>query len=156
MRFGQIDWLDHRFEPFTVASVPDAGLPELAPDVAKTPGLTVRDARLLRLGAKALAECLGPARLGGRPPLVLALPEPERQRPLDAGRFLKLFATQSGGAFDLAAKRDGDHRPRRWPRGGRARRGDRARREGAVRRGGRNRLVRRPLYARRRSTSRSA
>lgn len=103
MRFEKIDWLDHRFEPFTVAFVPDAGLPALAPDVAKTAGLSIRDARLLRLGAKALAECLGPARLGARPPIVLALPEPERQRPLDAGRFLKLFAAQSAGAFDLAA-----------------------------------------------------
>lgn len=104
MRFGQIDWLDHRFEPFTVAAVPDEGLPELAPEVVKTAGLTVRDARLLRLGARALAECLGPAGRGtDKPPLVLALPEPERQRPLDAARLLKLFALQTGGVFDLAA-----------------------------------------------------
>lgn len=103
MRFGEIDWLDHRFDPFTVASVPDAGLPALEPDVAKTAGVSLRDRRLLRLGAKALSECLGLARLGGRPPLVLALPEPERQRPLDAGRFLRLFAAQTGGSFDPAA-----------------------------------------------------
>jgi 3-oxoacyl-[acyl-carrier-protein] synthase-1 len=104
MRFASIDWLDHRFEPFTVAAVPEAGLPELSPEVAKTPGLSVRDARLLRLGAKALAECIGSAGRGtAKPPLVLALPEPERQRPVDAGRFLKLFAAQTGGLFDLAS-----------------------------------------------------
>jgi 3-oxoacyl-[acyl-carrier-protein] synthase-1 len=104
MRFSQLDWLDNRFEPFTVAVVPDEGLPELSPEVAKMPGLSVRDARLLRLGAKALAECLT---AGGRgpekPALVLALSEPERQRPVDAPRFLKLFGVQTGGAFDLAA-----------------------------------------------------
>lgn len=104
MRFTSLDWLDHRFEPFTVAAVPDAGLPELSPEVARTPGLSLRDARLLRLGARALAECLGAAGPGGgRPPLVLALAEPERQRPVDAGRFLKLFAAQAPGAFDAAA-----------------------------------------------------
>ncbi len=103
MRFARIDWLDRRFEPFTVASVPDAGLPELSPGIAKTPGLTVRDARLLRLGARALTECVGTPRLAARPPLVLALPEPERQRPLDAGRLLKLLEKQAKGVFDLAA-----------------------------------------------------
>ena len=102
MRFGQLHWLDHRFEPFTVASVADAALLELSPDVAKTRGLSVRDARLLRIGATALAGCVGPAR-GEKPPLVLALPEPERQRPLDAGRLLKLFGLQTGDSFDAAA-----------------------------------------------------
>ncbi len=97
MRFTAIDWLDHRFEPFTVAAVADDGLPPLAPDLAATPGLTPRDARLLRLGARALAECAGKAGLGSsKPPLVLALPEPERQRPLDPRKFLKLFASQTG------------------------------------------------------------
>lgn len=103
MRFLRSDWLDHRFEPFTVASVPDAALPELEPEVATTPGLSVRDGRLLRLGARALAECLGSARLPVRAPLVLALPEPERQRPVDAPRLLKLLEKQAKGAFDLAA-----------------------------------------------------
>ncbi len=102
MRFSSIDWLDHRFEPFTVAAVPDAGLPPLAPAVAATAGLTPRDARLLRLGARALAECVGNAGAGtSKPPLVLALPEPERQRPVDARQILKLFAAQSG-LFDAA------------------------------------------------------
>ncbi len=104
MRFAQIDWLDHRFEPFTVAAVPDDGLPGLLPDVAKTRGLSARDARFLRIGARALAECLVPAGRGAeRPPLVLSLPEPERKRPLDAVRFLKLLEVQTGGCFDLAA-----------------------------------------------------
>jgi 3-oxoacyl-[acyl-carrier-protein] synthase-1 len=103
MRFGQIDWLDHRFEPFTVGAVADGGLPEIAPGVVSTPGLTSRDARLLRLGARALAECVGSAGAGtSKPPLVLALPEAERQRPLDPGRFLKLFAAQTG-LFDVAS-----------------------------------------------------
>ena len=104
MRFAELDWLDRRFEPFTVAAVPDEGLPELSPEAAKSAGLTARDSRLLRLGARALTECLGPAgRRIDKPPLVLALPEPERQRPVEAGRFLKLFAAQTSGVFDLAA-----------------------------------------------------
>ena len=102
MRFASIDWLDRSFEPFTVAAVPNAGLPALDSEVAATPGLSVRYARLLRLGAKALAECVGSAGAGSsKPPLVLALPEPERQRPLDARWFLKLLAAQSG-LFDAA------------------------------------------------------
>jgi 3-oxoacyl-[acyl-carrier-protein] synthase-1 len=104
MRFSHLDWLDHRFEPFTVAAIPDDGLPGLSPEVAKTTGLSMRDARLLRLGARALAECMGPAGRGTeKRPLVLALPEPERQRPLDARRFLKLFGMQTGGIFDPTA-----------------------------------------------------
>jgi 3-oxoacyl-[acyl-carrier-protein] synthase I len=103
MGFGTIDWLDHRFEPFTVAVVPEEGLPDLAPDLYGTPHLRTRDARLLRLGGAALAECLGSfALLGDKPPLALALPETERVPPVDAGRFLNLFSAQVGGAFDPA------------------------------------------------------
>ncbi len=104
MRFGQIDCLDRRFEPFTVAAVSDAGLPELSPEVANTPGLSVRDGRLLRLGARALGECAGiHGRGSGKPPLVLALPESEREPRLDAARFLGLLAAQTRDAYDAAA-----------------------------------------------------
>jgi 3-oxoacyl-[acyl-carrier-protein] synthase-1 len=100
MRFGSVDWLDRASEPFTVAAVPPAALPPLAA-AAAAPGLTARDARLLRLGAKALAECVGSTGRGSsRPPLVLALPEPERQRPVDPRKFLRLFASQTD-LFDL-------------------------------------------------------
>jgi 3-oxoacyl-[acyl-carrier-protein] synthase-1 len=103
MRFGPIDCLDRRFEPFTVATVPDAGLPDLSPEVTNTAGLCARDGRLVRLGARALAECLGPpGRLPARLPLVLALPEPERDPRLDAAGFLALLAAQTGRVFDAA------------------------------------------------------
>ncbi|MEO8053542.1 MAG: beta-ketoacyl synthase N-terminal-like domain-containing protein [Acidobacteriota bacterium] len=102
MRFGQVDWLDRRSQPFTVAAVPDAGLPELSFEAGRTEGLGARDARLLRIGGRALAECLrGVGRGAEKPPLVLALPGPERQGS-DPGRFLKLLAGQAGGLFDLA------------------------------------------------------
>lgn len=103
MRFGQIDWLDRRSQPFTVAAVPDAALPALSSDATKAEGLGARNARLLRIGGRALAECLGGAGRGmEKPPLILALPGPERQGSLDPGRFLHLLAGQSGGLFDLA------------------------------------------------------
>jgi len=104
MRFAQIDCLDRRFEPITVASVPDAGLPVLSPEVANAPGLGARDGRLVRLGARALAECFGTARrLPTRPALILALPEPEREPRLDAADFLGLLAAQTAHAFDAAS-----------------------------------------------------
>jgi 3-oxoacyl-[acyl-carrier-protein] synthase-1 len=101
-RFTETTILDHRFAPFTMAEVPEDGLPGLNPAVAEKPGLSDREIRMLRLGSMPLLECLEGVGPAGRPPsLELALPEIETTRPLDRQRFLELLAEQTEGAFDL-------------------------------------------------------
>jgi 3-oxoacyl-[acyl-carrier-protein] synthase-1 len=101
MRFQESRYLDHRFQPFTVASVPDDALPALVDDVAATPTLSTRESRLLRLASRALSECLAPLSTRLAPlPFYLALPEGQRGRAIDTTGFLKLLATQTGGVFD--------------------------------------------------------
>ena len=112
MRFTETPIRDQRFEPFTLAEVPEDGLPGLSEEVEATPGLTSREMRMLRLCTMPLREAL--AMLEGKagpPPLVLALPETETTRPLDGKAFLGHLAQQVGGAFDLA-RSDASHRGR--------------------------------------------
>jgi 3-oxoacyl-[acyl-carrier-protein] synthase-1 len=100
-RFTALDWRDRYFDPFTVAEVPEDGLPELNESLAGGAGLTYREARLLRLAALPLRECLNPLpRSAGPVGLDLALPEHETTRPLDRPLFLERLARQAGGAFD--------------------------------------------------------
>ena len=102
MLFAETPIRDHRFEPFTLAEVVEDGLPELVKEVAETPGLTSREARMLRLATMPLRECLKPLKPGAPAPgLVLALPENQTTIPLDGQRFLKLLAQQTGSAFNL-------------------------------------------------------
>jgi 3-oxoacyl-[acyl-carrier-protein] synthase-1 len=106
MRFVETEWLDHNYEPFKIAEVPEDGLPDLAEELERQPGLTSREIRLLRLAAAPLAESVRPiASLKERPGLVLALPELETARPLDHPSLLKRLAVQTGGAFapDMSA-----------------------------------------------------
>jgi len=102
MRFTEIDWRDQRFEPFTVAQVPEEALPALTEPLAKEGGLSLREDRMLRLATMPLLECLRsipplPRSVG----LILALPETETARPLDRAGFVKRLALQTDGAFDF-------------------------------------------------------
>jgi 3-oxoacyl-[acyl-carrier-protein] synthase-1 len=100
MRLSETPIRDHRFEPFTLAEVPDAGLPSLAEGFV---GLTSREMRLLRLATMPLHEALRAFPVTAhRPSLVLALPETETTRPLDGDVFLQHLARQVGGVFELA------------------------------------------------------
>jgi 3-oxoacyl-[acyl-carrier-protein] synthase-1 len=102
MRFGQSQLLDKKSLPFTLAVVPDDGLPPLA-DVLDGDPLTSRERRLLRLATKPLRECLAPLATVGPPPslpLCLALPEDETLVPLDRAKFLQRLALQTDGAID--------------------------------------------------------
>jgi len=110
-RFSETALLDRRFEPFTLAEVPEDGLPPLADGLANA-GLTAREARMLRLGTQALGECLKalPPRQTP-PPLVLSLPESSTTRVLDGPKFLQHFAQQAKGTFDLK-RSDGAQRGR--------------------------------------------
>jgi 3-oxoacyl-[acyl-carrier-protein] synthase-1 len=101
MRFGETPILDRRFQPFTLAEVPEDGLPPLHAELEGR-GLTSREARMARLAEPALCECLAALPAGSPPPpLVVALPETETTRPLDEARVLDALAAQAGG-FDRA------------------------------------------------------
>src|SRR5437870_13594550 len=81
-RFVETSILDKRFEPFVLAEVPEHGLPDLADELANE-GLTTREARMIRLAAAALGECLKSLPAGEPPPgLSLAIPETETAQPL--------------------------------------------------------------------------
>ena len=102
MRFVETELFDKRFEPFTLATVPEDGLPPLT-DALDEVGLTGRERRLLRLATMPLRECLAPLqRSGWTAPLslCLALPETETTKPFDRPQFLASLAAQIGGAID--------------------------------------------------------
>jgi 3-oxoacyl-[acyl-carrier-protein] synthase-1 len=104
MRFGESSFRDKDFLPFTLAEVPDDGLPELTDVLRALPGLTAREERLLRLATLPLRECIAPlAAHGIRPGLSLALPELETTRPLNRAAFVKYLELQSGRVFESAA-----------------------------------------------------
>jgi len=111
MRFSETELMDGLSEPFTLAEVPDEGLPGLAAALEDAP-LTSREARMLRLAAAPLAQALGPLPDGEpAPALSLALPELETTRPIDGGAFLAALAVHTGARFD-AAQSDADSRGR--------------------------------------------
>ncbi|MCU0634524.1 MAG: hypothetical protein MUE41_06595 [Gemmatimonadaceae bacterium] len=90
------------FEPFTLAQLPDDALPSLSAEIDRTPGLTSRELRLLRLAPRALRDCvtaLGAA--AASVPLLLALPERETPIAMQPERLLSLLATQARDAFDV-------------------------------------------------------
>ena len=102
MRFTEIDWRDHRFEPFTIAEVIEEGLPDLSDRLDEEIGLTSREVRMLRLGTLPLYECLRPlASLKRHPGLILALPETTTTIPFDDGKFMKRLSIQTKEAFNL-------------------------------------------------------
>ena len=102
MRFEETSWLDRGYDPFVLATVPDDGLPDLEDTVAKETGLTHRENRMLRLGTMPLRECLKPIAESGKTiGLALALPDTQTKLPLDETEFLKRYAKQTGGRFDL-------------------------------------------------------
>jgi 3-oxoacyl-[acyl-carrier-protein] synthase-1 len=101
-RLREIDWLDRRFEPFIVGTVPDNGLPELAAPLAEQP-LQYREARMLRLAHVALEEALAPlATEAGRVPLLLGLPEQHTTLPIDPQAFIARLDVQFPDRLDVA------------------------------------------------------
>lgn len=104
-RFTETSIRDHRFDPFTLAEVPDDGLPGLVPGVdGPAHGLlpTAREVRMLRLATMPLRECLGVLPAGvPTPGLVLSLPTAETRRPLDGAVFLARLAWQMGSRFNV-------------------------------------------------------
>lgn len=100
-RLHEIDWMDRRFQPFIVGTVPDEGLPDLAPPLAEQP-LQFREARMLRLAHVALEEAMAPLQgQRGRVPLLLGLPEQHTTQPLQPRKFLERLDQQLPGLLDL-------------------------------------------------------
>jgi 3-oxoacyl-[acyl-carrier-protein] synthase I len=102
MRFVETDLYDKRFEPFTLATVPEEGLPPVT-DLLDDVGLPGRERRLLRLATNPIRECLAPFTRSGSTAslaLCLALPESETTKPLNRSRFLQSLALQVEGAID--------------------------------------------------------
>ena len=101
MRFTESTIRDQRLEALTLAEVPEEGLPPLVDALQKEPGLSAREKRLLRLATGPIAECLAGLPDGQPAPgLILALPELQTTRPLDANGFLGHLWKQCGGRFD--------------------------------------------------------
>jgi 3-oxoacyl-[acyl-carrier-protein] synthase-1 len=98
----QIDWRDHNFEKFTVAGVPEDGLPELVKTLEEETSLTYRESRMLRLGTSPLRECMKPlASTGKSAGLVLSLPQTSTTKSIDESKFLRNFAQQTQNGFDI-------------------------------------------------------
>jgi 3-oxoacyl-[acyl-carrier-protein] synthase-1 len=103
MRFTPGFWHDKAFEPFVLAEVLEAGLPDLEDGVAGESRLAGRERRMLRLATMPLRECCQPlAAAGLRAPLHLALPETETLLPLEPPALLSRLAKQTKDAFDAA------------------------------------------------------
>ncbi len=102
-RLREIPWLDRRFEPFIVGTVPDDGLPELAEPLLPLP-LQYREARMLRLAHVALEEAMAGwlAAKAGPLPLLMGLPEQHTLQPLDPQGFLSRLGQQCPRHIDVA------------------------------------------------------
>lgn len=101
-RYQESPVYNKRFAPMTLALVPEEALPPLADPLVAQPGLTARQARMLRLAQPALAEALEslPAEAAA-PPLLLAGPEALPGRPPAVSEaFLEHLAAQCGLCFD--------------------------------------------------------
>src|SRR5687767_780044 len=97
MRLAESSIMDKRFEPFTLADVPEDMLPPLNPQLEQR-GFTSREMRMLRLADVALRECLQMLPPGAAaPPLIISLPEIETTRPLNPDSLLDGLYVQVGG-----------------------------------------------------------
>ena len=100
-RLREIAWRDRRFVPFIVGTVPDAGLPDLTPELAGV-ALQQREARMLRMAHAALEETLAPLQgKVGPVPLLLGLPEQHSMVPLEPAAFLQRLDLQAPGLVNL-------------------------------------------------------
>ena len=95
-----------RFEPMTLALVPEEVLPPMAEELTGAAGLTTRQVRMLRLADPALQEALTLLPAGPSPPLFLAVPETVPKRPPAVTEtFLDNLAIQTQQRFDRATSR---------------------------------------------------
>jgi len=100
-RYRESSIYNRRFQPMTMALLPEEALPPLNEELAKTPGLTSRQIRMLRLAEPALKEAVRPIPSIEQVPLFLAAPEarPERPHPV-TDAFLDHLRIQVDVPFD--------------------------------------------------------
>lgn len=102
-RFRESAFLDRRLQPIVMGHLPIQDLPPLAPQLAATPRLGPRRARMLLLAGGALREALALEDRSERIPLLLAVPDAHPGRVAPAGEpFLTELALQADRPFDLA------------------------------------------------------
>ncbi len=105
-RYQESPFYNKRFEPMTMALVPDDVLPPLNEELAAEPGLTARQIRMLRLATPALREAMAPLEEPEPLPLLLAVPESFKDRPPAVpDNFAALIAKQTGIGLDPGASR---------------------------------------------------
>ncbi len=105
-RYQESSIYNKRFEPMTLALLPEDALPPLNEELGNLPKLTSRQARMLRLAHNALLEAVEVLPEEQRLPLFLAGPETMAGRPLAiTDTFISLLATQSGADLDRVKSR---------------------------------------------------
>ncbi|HEX2956694.1 MAG TPA: hypothetical protein VHO70_07675 [Chitinispirillaceae bacterium] len=99
--------MNKRFEPMTMALVPEEALPPLNDKLKETPGLTSRQIRMLRLSRKPLTEALGTLLPKGiSVPLFLSVPEEIPECPVPVrDDFINHLHLQCDQQFDLKKSR---------------------------------------------------
>lgn len=99
--------MNKRFEPMTMALVPEDALPPLNDKLSELPGLTSRQIRMLRLSQKPLAEALGSlVPKGISVPLFLSVPEEIPECPVPVkDDFINHLHLQCDQQFDLKKSR---------------------------------------------------
>jgi len=105
-RYAESPVYNKRFNPMTMALVPEDVLPPLNDEVAQQKGLTARQMRMLRLATPALQEATQPLEKPEPVPLFLAVPESMKGRALAVqDNFIALLATQTEVALDPAVSK---------------------------------------------------
>lgn len=104
-RYAESSVYNKRFEPMTMALVPEEVLPPLNDEVAQK-GLTARQMRMLRLATPALQEATQSLEKPEPLPLLLAVPETLKGRALSVpDNFIELLVTQTEVALDPGASK---------------------------------------------------
>ncbi len=105
-RYQESPIYNKRFDPMTMALVPDDVLPPLNEELAAEPGLTARQMRMLRLATPALQEAMASLEEPEALPLMLAVPESLKGRPPAVpDDLVALIARQTGIGLDPGASR---------------------------------------------------
>ena len=105
-RYAESSVLNRRFDPMTMALVPEDVLPPLNDEVAAQKGLTARQMRMLRLATPALQEATQSLEKPLALPLLLAVPESLKGRAQSVpDNFIALLAAQTEVALDVAASK---------------------------------------------------
>ncbi len=104
--YSETSIYDKRFNPFTMAILPEDVFPPLTKEINEQTGLTARQIRMLRLATPALQEAVKNATAIEEIPLFLGVPEafPDRPLPVEES-FLQNLSDQSEIMFNITASK---------------------------------------------------